>query len=123
MKKTLIINIIFIILIAVIIPSKTQAFSLTEIFQSADNFVKEGGIPKPILDKEGNPQKDENGNIIYQGISSASLSAVIVPITQTLLIIANIIIVIVGLIIGIKYLVSSVDEKAQLKKSLVRSGY
>ena len=76
-----------------------HAFLFADIFQSADNFIETG---------EGESQ-----------IKNSDLKEVSDTIYNVLLGIGVALSVIVGAILGIKFMISSVDEKAQIKEALV----
>ena len=79
--------------------SKVFCFSLDDIFNSGKNFIDRGSQNATITTTE-------------------AINA-FVPIGITLVGIATIVLVVVGLIMGVKYMISGADQKAQLKQRLI----
>lgn len=82
-----------------------HAFSLGDIFQIGDEFIETGKNPHP----------NNKVNTIDMG-EVKNLSDIIY---NTLLGIGVTLSVVVGAILGIKFMISSVDEKAQIKEALI----
>ena len=76
-----------------------QAFSWGDVFGSADNFVQIGSGQSEI--------------------DSGKVKEISDTIYNTLLTIGIVLSVIIGAVLGIKFMVSSVDEKAQVKEALI----
>lgn len=95
--KILIISIIVLTLLGTC--SKVFGFSLDDIFSSGQQFIEKGSKNAVIS------TQDAIDNFI--------------PIGVTLVGIATIVLVIVGLIMGVKYMIAGANEKAQLKQKLI----
>lgn len=105
MKKNIFYKIIFLIITLVCIiftlTTYTYAFSISNIFTGADDFIQSGVDDKhPTID-DSNLQ--DMSNLLY----------------NTLLIIAIVVAVIVGLVIGIQFMTGSVEQKAKIKETLI----
>ncbi len=105
MKKNIFYKIIFLIITLICIiftlTTSTYAFSISDIFTGADDFIQSGI-------KDQNPTIDDSNlqdmsNLLY----------------NTLLIIAIVVAVIVGLVIGIQFMTGSVEQKAKIKETLI----
>jgi len=97
-KKLLILFLVLAILMSMY--SVTYAFGIDTILEGSENFIKAG--------------QDERFNINTQGIYNTSDL-----IYNTLLILGIAAIAIVGIVLGIKYVSSSVEEQAKIKETLV----
>lgn len=102
--KKIIINILSIILILFLLinicPTKTQAVNLDGIMSGADDFINKGTNGTNVIDQY---QLEETSDLIY----------------NILLGISMVLAVIVGMILGIKYMMSSTEEKAEIKETLI----
>lgn len=102
--KKIIINILSIILILFLLinicPTKTQAANLDGIMSGADDFINKGKNGTNVIDQD---QLGETSDLIY----------------NILLGISMVLAVIVGMILGIKYMMSSTEEKAEIKETLI----
>ena len=100
-KKIRVILITFLILFCVFSFSYVQAegLSMDSIWQQGQSFIEQGKSKETI--------------------STDSLKTNLIPIAQILVGIATVVLVIVTLIMGIKYMVSKPDDKAKLKQQLV----
>ena len=102
--KKIIINILSIILILFLLinicPTKTQAVNLDGIMSGADDFINKGKNGTNVIDQD---QLGETSDLIY----------------NILLGISMVLAVIVGMILGIKYMMSSTEEKAEVKETLI----
>lgn len=96
-NKILISILLLVILMLVIDTYTVKALDLTEIQQSADDFLNKGDIK---LDRDA---LDNTSNVFY----------------KILLTIGIIVAVIVGMVIGIKLMIASADEKAKVKELLM----
>ena len=94
-------TIIFTILILSLLGTFTKSFgfSLDDIFEEGKGFIEKGS---------------ENA-----AISTTDAINSFVPVGLTLVGIATIVLVIVGLIMGVKYMIAGTNEKAQLKEKLI----
>ena len=90
-----------VIMVIFIFTTHTYAFSISDIFTGADDFLQSG-----VNDK--NPTIDDN-----------DLESMSDLLYNTLLIIAIAVAVIVGLIIGIQFMTGSVAQKAKVKETLI----
>lgn len=102
MKKNIIYNILLIIafLFVILYPCNVKAMTLDSIMNGADNFVKKGNDTSKIIDKK---QLKDTSDITY----------------NVLLGVGMVLMVIVGMILGIKYMMAGSEEKAGLKETLV----
>jgi len=100
MKKVAFILLV-VITILLSIYNVTYASSVDSIISGADQFMQAG--------KDG-----EYKGFSWEGITNASDL-----IYNTLLIIGVIVVVVVGVILGIKYMTSSVEEQAKIKETLI----
>ena len=103
MKKA-IINILSIILILFLLvsiyPTKVQAINLDGIMSGADEFIQKGKTGTTTIDET---QLQNTSDLIYNILLGVSM----------------VIAVIVGIILGIKYMMSSTEEKAEVKETLI----
>ena len=105
MKKNIFYKIIFIIIalicINLTITPRTNAFSIGDIFDGADDFIQSGveDTNVTIEDSDLKPMSD----LLY----------------NTLLVIAIVVTVIVGMVIGIQFMTGSVEQKAKVKETLI----
>lgn len=105
MKLNIINKIVFIFLNIILVLSvssiNVQATSIKDIFTGADDFIQSGikDTNPTIEDKD----LENMSNLLY----------------NTLLIIATVIAVIVGLVIGIQFMTGSVSQKAKIKETLI----
>ena len=81
-------------------PTKTQAANLDGIMSGADDFINKGTNGTNVIDQY---QLEETSDLIY----------------NILLGISMVLAVIVGMILGIKYMMSSTEEKAEIKETLI----
>ena len=95
--KILILTIVSLILLTTC--SKVFAFSLDDIFSSGKEFIDKGNEGAPITTQDA--------------------IAAFVPVGITLVGIATIVLIVVGLIMGVKYMIAGANEKAQLKEKLI----
>lgn len=105
MEKNIFYKITFLIITLICIiftlTTSTYAFSISDIFTGADDFIQSGVDDKhPTID-DSNLQ--DMSNLLY----------------NTLLIIAIVVAVIVGLVIGIQFMTGSVEQKAKIKETLI----
>ncbi len=97
LKKVLYIIIITFLLLIIFMPTFSRAQDIGEIVTKGDEFVKRGNI---LLDE-------------------SELKVTMSFMFNSLLIIGIILSVFVGGYLGIKYMVSSVEEKAEIKKTMM----
>lgn len=105
MKKNIFYKTIFsiIVLIGIIstLTSNVYAFSISDIFTGADEFIQSGiKDPNPTID---DTNLENMSDLLY----------------NTLLVIAIVVAVIVGLVIGIQFMTGSVAQKAKVKETLI----
>lgn len=96
-NKILIIALVLLI-INTIIPLKVNAVS--EIFESADNFLSAGGSTTNVIDETN---LKDTSDTIYKGLMIAAIC----------------IAVIVGAIIGLQFITGSIEGKAKIQEALV----
>ena len=97
------INFICIILIFIFIlfSNITYSFGLSEVISSGDKFIQEGvQDTNPTIEED---DLQEMSNLLY----------------NALLIIAIAITVVWGMVIGIKFMTGSIEEKAKIKETLI----
>lgn len=102
--KKVIINILSIILILFLLiniyPTRVQAINLDGIMSGADNFIQKGNNGTTTIDDK---QLQDTSDLIYNILLGVSM----------------VIAVIVGIILGIKYMMASSEDKAQIKETLI----
>lgn len=105
MKKILSFSIILLIIILqiIVIPSKVKA---DDIMGSADEFLKEG-------------QDAMHGGNGETGIDEPKLKIANATIFNTLFAIGTVLTVIIGGILGIKFMLASAEDKAQIKEMMI----
>ena len=79
--------------------TKVFGFSFDDIYDAGKGFIEKG-----------------NENV---AISTSDAINAFVPVGMTLVGIATIVLIIVGLIMGVKYMIAGANEKAQLKEKLI----
>lgn len=107
MKKKLIVSILLIIVVILVFQNISMATGMDSVFSQGDSFLSNGENP---LDSEGNPIVSANMENV------GSLSSLMYKILFALFLPMAII---VGVVLGIKYMIASVDEKAAVKQSLI----
>ena len=100
--KKIVITIFLVIALLISIYNISYASSIDSIFTGADSFLEAGKSTKG------------EGGFSWEGITNASDL-----IYNTLLIIGIIAVVIVGAVLGIKFMTSAVEEQAKIKESLI----
>lgn len=105
MKKNILFRILMVILILIsflfINMPKNYAGSISEAIQGADDFIQAGiNDTHPTID---NDDLETLSDMLYNAV----------------LVVAIIIAVIFGLVIGIKFMTGSVEQKAEVKKTLI----
>ena len=96
-RKVLILAMLFLTLLGTC--SNVFATSLDDIFSAGKEFIDKGSKDTPI--------------------STEDAIDAFVPVGITLVGIATIVLVIVGLIMGVRYMIAGANEKAQLKQKLI----
>ena len=99
-KKVVLIILLLLSIFLLISPKVYGADSISSIFTKADNFIN---------------QKDSNTITI----SEESLQDMSKTLYNVLLIIGIILAVIIGMILGIKFMTGSIEEKAKVKETLI----
>ncbi len=103
-KKSLIFNIVLILFLIMIIlwiyPCNVKALSIDGIIGGADSFLSKGTSTSTTID---NTKLGETSDFIY----------------NILLAISMVIAVVVGIMLGIKYMVATSEEKADIKETLI----
>ncbi len=97
--KSVIFLILTVSLIIFLFPTRIYAASLDNVFKSADDFVSKGES-RTVDDQI---QLKKASNYIYNALLAISM----------------IMLVIVGIILGMKYMTSSLEDKADVKETLV----
>jgi len=133
-KKIVILAIIF---MATFVPI-SNAFTIDDILTQGDNFIQEGKNNKyaTYIDENGKEQikyetyVDENGEIQYKLdkngnkipipiLDEEQLQRTVNQVYNILLTIGIGLSVLVGAMLGIKYMISSVEEQAKIKETLI----
>ncbi len=102
-NKLIIIIILLMIFFLTMLSSNVYASSISDIFAKADDFVKNG----------------QNSTNAGTTISTDTMKSMSELIYNTLLIIGVVVAVIIGIILGVKFMAGSVEEKANIKNSLI----
>ncbi len=110
--KKIIKNIVIILFVSVFIStcnvSRVQADGISDIITGGDNFIQAG--------KDGFEKSKADGKVI---IDEDKLKNVSDYVYNVLLLIGIVVAVIVSSVLGIKFMIGSVEEKAQIKDALV----
>ena len=123
MVRNVILKIIVIMIIfqTTFVPISKASF-LDDIFEKGDEFVEEGKNNQYVtnIDKDGNEviEKDENGNPI-EILNQKQLQKNINQIYNVIFGIGVALSVIIGSILGIKFMIGSIEEQAKIKETLV----
>lgn len=99
-KMIFIVILLFAILMQCLLPSTVQAIGISDVVSGGDSFIEAGKNENVVLKTE---TLKNTSNVVY----------------NTLLIIGMGVAVIVSGILGIKFMIGSVEEKAQIKDALV----
>ena len=99
MSKLVKIAIIMIVVIALASFQSVQASGFSDIISQGSSFIEKGSSSSKITEDEAINQ--------------------FLPIGRVLVQIATIVLIVVGLILGIKYMLSGADEKANIKQKLI----
>lgn len=126
MKKVFKISIIFMVVILQLISMPTIV-KADNIFNPAETFIKKGqdkmnGGKIEKKDPTGQPAKDLSGQTIMvnqAGLNETTLKNANATLFNVLLALGIALAVIIGAILGIKFMIASVEEKAQIKELLV----
>ena len=115
MKKTILylskIIIIAIILQLIILPSISNAADTwTDVFQSGSEFIEKG--------KQGVVTEGETGDG-EEVLDDSEIQSTTSVIFNSLLTIGIVLTVIIGIILGIKFMIASAEDKAEIKKALI----
>ena len=102
-NKLIIIIILLMMFFLTMLSSNVYASSISDIFTKADDFVKNG----------------QNSTTAGTTISTDTMKSMSELIYNTLLIIGVAVAVIIGIILGVKFMAGSVEEKANIKNSLI----
>ncbi len=100
MKRTILSIITLLLLLSILTPTTVQAISLDEIFSGADDFIEigESSTDTTINDSDLKDTSDLLYNILL-GIGMVTA-------------------VVVGMVLGIKYMLAGSEEKADIKQTL-----
>lgn len=102
MRKIIICICILSLFLIVIYPTSVQALSIDGIFTGADNFLDIGGGQSGVNTTIDDTALSNTSDFLY----------------NVLLGISMIIAVIVGMVLGIKYMIATSEEKADIKQTL-----
>ncbi len=102
--KNKVINIVMLVVIICIIPITSFAdTAIDDVVSGGDNFISHASSPDTV-------------------INIASLQGFSKDVYNLILSIGMVVAVIVGTVLGIKFMISSVDEKAKIKETLIVYG-
>ena len=102
MRKIIICICILSLFLIAVYPTNVQALSIDEIFTGADNFLDKGGVQAGVNTTIDDTALSNTSDFLY----------------NVLLGISMIIAVIVGMVLGIKYMLATSEEKADIKQTL-----
>lgn len=102
MRKIIIYICILSLFLIVIYPTNVQALSIDDIFTGADDFLDIGGGQAGVNSTIDDTVLGDTSDLLY----------------NVLLGISMIIAVIVGMVLGIKYMLATSEEKADIKQTL-----
>lgn len=102
MRKIIVYICILSLFLIVIYPSNVEAISIDGIFTGADNFIEIGGGQSGINTTIDDTALSNTSDFLY----------------NILLGISMIIAVVVGMVLGIKYMLATSEEKAEIKQTL-----
>lgn len=102
MKKIIIFVCILTLFLIVIYPTNVQALSIDEIFAGADNFLDIGGGQDGVNATIDDTTLGDTSDLLY----------------NILLGISMIMAVVIGMVLGIKYMMATSEEKADIKQTL-----
>lgn len=102
MRKIVIFICILILFLTIIYPTNVQAQSVDDIFNGADEFLKKGGGQEGIGNTIDNQVLGDTSDFLY----------------NVLLGLGMIIAVVVGMVLGIKYMMATSEDKAEIKQTL-----
>ena len=102
MRKIIICICILSLFLIAVYPTNVQAVSIDEIFTGADNFLDKGGGQAGVNTTIDDTALSNTSDFLY----------------NVLLGISMIIAVIVGMVLGIKYMLATSEEKADIKQTL-----
>ncbi len=104
MKKLLIFTMILILFLIIIYPNNVSATatSLDQIMEGADDFIDAGGGDKDVDKTIDTDSLKDTSDFLY----------------NVLLGISMVVAVIVGMVLGIKYMTSTTEDKADIKETL-----
>lgn len=102
MRKIIIYICILSLFLIVLYPTSVQALSIDEIFTGADNFLDIGGRQSGVNTTIDDTALSDTSDFLYNVLLGLSM----------------IIAVIVGMVLGIKYMLATSEEKADIKQTL-----
>ena len=102
MKKIVIFVCVLTLFLIVIYPTSVKALSIDEIFTGADNFLDIGGGQDGVNATIDDTALGDTSDLLY----------------NILLGISMIMAVIIGMVLGIKYMMATSEEKADIKQTL-----
>lgn len=108
-KKVVILAIIF---MATFVPI-SNAFTIDDILTQGEGFLEEG-------EKNNEYKEDEHGNVISSpALDEGRLKESVNQVYNILLTIGIVLSVLLGAILGIKYMVGSIEDQAKIKETLI----
>ena len=102
MRKIVIFICILSLFLIIVYPTNVYALSIDEIFSGADEFLEKGGGQAGVTTTIDDEVLGDTSDFLY----------------NVLLGIGMIIAVIVGMVLGIKYMLATSEEKAEIKQTL-----
>ena len=127
MKFNKIFFIMFIIAIIMIIPSIVKADIFSDTIEKGKTFIEKGKETSiPDTDATGQIKRDsQTGEMLYKTADTVSeeqkerLSEAGSGIFETLVIIGTALVVIIGGVLGIQFMLASVEDRAKIKEALI----
>ena len=102
-------------------PTTANAMSWSEIFKSGSDFIergKQGNTIAPYV-QDAETRKNLDGTDAMDKMTNGEIQAKASSIYNTLLGIGVVLTVIIGGVLGIKFMISSVEDRAEVKKALI----
>ena len=110
--------IILMIIILITFSPISRAFSLDSIMNDGFFFLEDGRNNQIVKDENGDIIYDENGNAVHV-LDSEQLQTEINSVFNVVYTIGVALSVLVGAILGIKFMTGSVEEQAKIKETLI----
>lgn len=102
MKKILVYICLLILFLSVVYPTNVQAISVDDIFSGADEFIEIGGGEDEVNTTIDDTALKDTSDFLYNLLLGISMFLA----------------VIIGMVLGIKYMLATSEEKADIKQTL-----